>query len=190
MKNTIRTFVAVEVTSPIRQQARKLIEELGGSGADVKWVNPKNQHLTLKFLGEVASSEIPRVCEAVQKAVANSKPFELEIRGVGAFPNVARARTLWLGTGQGEKEMVDLQERVDEQLGKLAFRQDRRRFHPHLTIGRVRRGGPGLTELAKLLADHAEFEAGTIKVDKVIVFSSTLLQDGPIYQSLGTARLS
>ena len=82
-----------------------------------------------------------------------------------------------------------MQERVDEQLGKLSFREDRRRFHPHLTIGRVRRGGPGLTELAKLLADRAEFEAGTIKVDKVIVFSSTLLQDGPIYQSLGTARL-
>ena len=140
-------------------------------------------------MGEVASREIPRVCEAVQLGVAGFEPFELEIRGAGAFPTSARPRTLWLGSGRGENEMVALQEQVDEQLGKLSFRSDRRRFHPHLTIGRVRRGGPGLKELAKLLADREDFQAGTVTVDKVLVFSSILERSGPIYQVLGTAKL-
>ncbi|MEE9603009.1 MAG: RNA 2',3'-cyclic phosphodiesterase [Thermoguttaceae bacterium] len=190
MKNTVRTFVAVEIDSAIRSQIGCLIELLRDSGADVKWVDPKNQHLTLKFLGDVASGEIPRVCEMVQQAATGVKPFELEIRGAGAFPNASRLRTLWLGSGQGEEEMIDLQGRIDKQLGKLSFRPDRRRFHPHLTIGRVRRGGPGLAELAKMLAAEADFAAGTIKVNKVLVFSSQLQRDGPIYEVLATARLS
>ena len=190
MKNIVRTFVAVEVDSAVRAQTECRIELLSDSGADVKWVDPKNQHLTLKFLGDVAGGEISRVCEMVQQAAVGVKPFELEIRGAGAFPNAGRPRTLWLGSGQGEEEMIDLQGRIDKQLGKLSFRPDRRRFHPHLTIGRVRRGGPGLAELAKMLAAEADFAAGTIKVNKVLVFSSQLQRDGPIYEVLATARLS
>jgi 2'-5' RNA ligase len=143
MKNIVRTFVAVEVDSAVCGRAERLIELLRASGADVKWVDPKNQHLTLKFLGDVAGGEICRVCEMVQRAAAGVKPFELEIRGAGAFPDTGRPRTLWLGSGQGEEEMIDLQGRVDEQLGKLSFRPDHRRL-VHRYIGhQFQRPGPG-----------------------------------------------
>ncbi|MHC4179990.1 MAG: RNA 2',3'-cyclic phosphodiesterase, partial [Planctomycetota bacterium] len=104
MKHTLRTFIAVEINSAIRQRAEQLAEQLSAAGADVKWVAPDNLHLTLKFLGEVASQEIPPVCEAVRQGAAEVKPFELEVRGAGAFPNTRRPRTLWLGVGRGEQE--------------------------------------------------------------------------------------
>ena len=82
------------------------------SSVDVKWVDVKNLHLTLKFLGDVPSREISTVCKAAQQGTAGIKPFELELRGAGAFPNADRPRTLWLGAGGGEQEAVALHDSV------------------------------------------------------------------------------
>ena len=189
MKRTVRTFAAVEINAAIRSTAEKLIESLGSAGADVKWVEPNNMHLTLKFLGEVPSQEIPRICESVARGAAKVEPFEFEVYGAGAFPNTARPRTLWLGAGAGEEAMIDLHGHVEAALIKLGYRKEHRRFRPHLTIGRVRRGGPGLEQLGELLEEQADLEAGKITVSHVVVFSSELDRGGPIYQALGRAKL-
>ena len=189
MKRTVRTFVAVEINADIRSAAETLIEGLRKAPADVKWVEPQNMHLTLKFLGEVHSKEIPRVCEAVAKGASKVQPFEFELSGAGAFPNAGRPRTLWIGAGSGEEAMVALHGHVEDALAKLGYRKEHRRFHPHLTIGRVRRGGPGVTELGGLVQQHADLPAGRIAVARVVVFSSELQRGGPIYQSLGRAKL-
>ena len=189
MKRTVRTFAAVEINAAIRGTAEKLIQSLSPAGADVKWVEPKNMHLTLKFLGEVPSQEIPRICESVARGAAKVEQFEFEVRGAGAFPNAARPRTLWLGAGAGEEAMIALHGHVEKALTKLGYRKEHRRFRPHLTIGRVRRGGPGVDQLGELLADQTDLEAGKITVSHVVVFSSELDRTGPIYQSLGRAKL-
>ena len=189
MKHTLRTFVAVELNATNRACAGKLIESLKTVPADVKWVEPENLHLTLKFLGEVKSQETARVCEAVKRGAAAVQPFELELRGAGAFPNVFRPRTLWLGAGKGEAEMIDLHDRIETALTKFGYRKERRRFCPHLTIGRVRRGGPGVGELAQLMEQHADFDAGRLSVRQVAVFSSQLTNSGPIHEILGRSGL-
>jgi 2'-5' RNA ligase len=189
MKQTIRTFVAVEINSAVRDRAAKLIEQLCSAAADVKWVDVHNLHLTLKFLGDVPSREINQVCEAVQQGAAEVAPFELEVRGAGAFANARRPRTLWLGSGSGEEEMVVLHKHIEGVLAKLGFRKEHRRFHPHLTIGRVRRGGPGVAELGQLIEQHADFLAGRVKVSQVVVFSSQLGRSGPTYETLSRAKL-
>jgi len=189
MKHTLRTFVAVEITSANRGRAGELIAGLRAAAAEVKWVDVQNLHLTLKFLGEVPSREISRVCEAVQRGAAEVEPFECELCGAGAFPNASRPRTLWLGTGAGEQEMVALHEHIETALAKLGYRREHRRFRPHLTIGRVRRGGPAVAELGELLKARAEFGAGRLSVRQVVVFSSELTPRGPVYEALGRARL-
>jgi 2'-5' RNA ligase len=189
MKKTFRTFVAVEITSPIRARAAELIGALAAAGADVKWVEPHNLHLTLKFLGEVHERDIAEVCQAVERGAAKVEPFELELRGAGAFPNAARPRTVWLGAGAGAEQMVALHGQVEAALAKLGYREEHRRFQTHLTIGRARGGGPNIAPLAALLGQHADFVAGRMTVDKVTVFSSTLSSAGPIYEILGTSPL-
>ena len=189
MKKTLRTFVAVEITGPIRARAKELIASLAGTTADVKWVEPHNLHLTLKFLGDVQDTDIAQVCRAVQRGAAEVEPFELELRGAGAFPNAARPRTVWLGAGAGTPEAVTLHDRVEAALAELGYREEHRRFAVHLTIGRVRGGGPGIVELGKLIQQRADFAVGRLTVSEVTIFASTLTPAGPIYEVLGTAPL-
>jgi 2'-5' RNA ligase len=190
MKKTLRSFVAVEITPSIRKRTGELIAALAGPSADVKWVEPHNLHLTLKFLGEVSQQEIARVCQAMARGAAEVEPFELDVRGAGAFPNAARPRTVWLGAGDGSQPMVALHDRVEAALAKLGYREEHRRFQPHLTIGRVRGAGLGIAELGRLVQQHADFAAGRMTVGKVTLFASTLTPDGPIYELLGTGPLA
>ena len=187
MKKTLRTFIAVEITPAIRSRAGELIAALAGTSADVKWVEPNNLHLTLKFLGDVPQQEIARVCQAMARGAAEVEPFELDVRGAGAFPNAARPHTVWLGAGGGSEPMVVLHDHVEAALAKLGYREEHRRFQTHLTIGRVRGLGPGIAELGSLLQQHADFAAGRMTVGKITLFASTLTPNGPIYEVLGTA---
>ncbi|MEN6558227.1 MAG: RNA 2',3'-cyclic phosphodiesterase, partial [Thermoguttaceae bacterium] len=140
-------------------------------------------------LGEVHQREINRVCEAVARGASDLSAFELEARGAGAFPAAARPRTVWLGAGEGADAMVVLHDRVEAELAKLGYREEHRRFQPHLTLGRVRGEGSGILELGAQLQQYAVFDAGRMTVQKATVFSSTLTADGPIYESLGTIPL-
>jgi 2'-5' RNA ligase len=147
-------------------------------------------HLTLKFLGDVDISDTYAVCKAVQTAVKGFEPFDLEIRGVGAFPNIHRPRTIWFGGGEGETQIASLAERIDDELFKVGFRKEGRRFQTHLTLGRVHTDrGPALAELTRLLQEYADLEVGQTPVDEVIIFSSTLTRNGPIYDPLGHTPL-
>jgi RNA 2',3'-cyclic 3'-phosphodiesterase len=85
--------------------------------------------------------------------------------------------------------MVVLHDRVEAALAKLGYREEHRRFQPHMTIGRVRGAGPSITELGALVQQHADFKAGRLTVAKVTLFASSLTADGPIYDPLGTASL-
>lgn len=189
MKKTLRTFVAIEINGAIRARAKELIAALGGTTAEVKWIEPHNLHWTLKFLGDVHQREILEVCQAVSAGAAKVTSFDLEVCSAGAFPNAARPRTVWLGAGEGAEPMVDLHDRIEAALAELGYREEHRRFQPHLTIGRVRGAGPGIAELGELLQQHADAPIGRMTVQKATVFCSTLTADGPIYEVLGTARL-
>ncbi len=190
MKKTLRTFVAVEINGPIRARAGEIIAALAGTTAEVKWVEPHNLHLTLKFLGDVHQHEIIDVCRAVARGAAQVEAFELEVRGAGAFPTAARPRTVWLGAGAGAEPMIELHDRVEAALAELGYRKEHRRFQPHLTVGRVRGAGHGIAELGKLLEQHADVQIGCTTVRKVTVMSSMLLPAGPVYEVLGTVDLA
>ncbi len=190
MKKTLRAFLAVEITPPIRKRTEELIAALARTSADVKWVEPHNLHLTLKFLGDVPQQEIAAVCQAMACGAAEVVPFELDVRGAGAFPTAARPRTVWLGAGEGSQPMVVLHDRIEAELAKLGYREEHRRFQTHLTIGRVRGAGPGIAELGHLVQQHADFAAGRMTVGRVTLFSSTLTPNGPVYEPLDTAPLA
>lgn len=190
MNRTVRTFVAVEISSEIRTRAAQLMAKLNSTAAKVRWVEPHNLHLTLKFLGDVDLLEIPELCQAVTDAVADLPPFEIEARGAGVFPDLSNPRTVWLGIGRGTDEMVELHAAVERSLTGLGFRRDQRRFRPHLTIGRVRGAGPGNSELAERVAEQADFSGGVASVEEVVVFSSELGREGPTYEMLATAALN
>lgn len=185
----VRTFVAVELTPEIRGRANSLVSVLRHVVADVRWANPENMHLTVKFLGDVDVLEIPRVCGAVSRAVEDMAPFQLEVAGAGAFPDAVRPRTVWLGVHAGSDAMTELHERIQAALAPLGFRAEGRRFRPHITLGRVRDSLAG-SRFAQVLAEQADFIAGEMIVGDVAIFSSELSRTGSRYETLGRAEFN
>jgi len=186
----IRTFIAVEISKNTRKRACDLVNRLQRSEANVRWVVAENMHLTMKFLGDVPNTETPQVCRSVMDAVSNFSSIEIQCVGAGAFPDSKRPRTVWLGVETGKNELTELQQSVEKSLKPLGFKPERRRFHPHLTIGRVRSGGPQQRELAKLIEENASFEAGTSIIREVLILASFLDKTGPTYDVLGRAPLN
>jgi len=185
----VRTFIAVEATDKVKRRALDLIEKLRLADANVKWVDLAHMHWTLKFLGNVDSHTIPKIYEAMELAAAAVGPFAIEAQGAGAFPAARRPRTVWLGVGEGKEEFVVLHAALEDSLAKLGFRQEQRRFQPHLTLGRVRRSPMGVQQLGQLVTEQAGFEAGRMTVRELVLFSSEMDRQGPVYQVLARAGL-
>lgn len=177
---TTRAFVAVDLAPAVQAAAERLIGLLQMTEADVRWVTAEQMHLTLNFLGDVTDVQIVEICRAVERACQEHPPFSLEVRGAGAFPRVERPRTLWLGVGDGLEPLRALQESLTEHLKPCGYRPERRRYQPHLTIGRVR--SFARKELPQLMALQADFEAGVSLIDEVKLYASYLDRSGPTYK--------
>ena len=188
----LRTFIAVELAPSVQGRAAQLIKELQKSGAEVNWVKAPQMHLTLKFLGDVPDTETPDICRVVEKVASQFEPFEVVCRGAGAFPDIHNPKTLWLGFSQGAEELAKLQAEIEDALKKeMGFGREQRRFHPHLTLGRVKRCDDDARErLSQLLSQHAQYDADLAVIDEVVVFASFLGRGGPTHEALGRAELS
>ncbi len=188
MGQRLRTFIAVDLGKAIRDRAVALQETLARAGADVKWVEPENLHVTLLFLGEVDAREVPRVCQLVADATQQHPAFPMSVETVGCFPNARRPRVLWVGVGQGTQELCALHDDLEGPLTQLGYRREERRYTPHITLGRVKSDRPP-DSLAVALAKHAGWKGGEINVRAIQVMSSELTPQGPNYTVLSRARL-
>jgi 2'-5' RNA ligase len=187
----LRTFIAVEMPPRVKARAADLIGKLKAAGADVNWVRLEHMHLTLKFLGDVPDTETPDVCRVVKEVANQFEPFEIACRGAGAFPSSGEPRTLWIGMEDDGQELKRLQAALDEALqAKLGFAKEQRGFHPHLTIGRVKRSDPhSRMELAALLEQLGDYDADLAVIDEVVTFASFLDRKGPTHDALDHAEL-
>ena len=183
-----RTFVALPVSTAVKQLAAHWMQRLDQGAESVKWVAVANLHLTLKFLGEVPTVELAEICQRVTSAVAASQSLEIECDHVGAFPSSSRPRTVWLGIGAGAQQISQLQESVEQGLQQLGFRRERRQYHPHITLGRLRSAASS-PALSRLL-EPADFGTPvTCLVEEVVVVASQISREEPGYQRIATIPL-
>jgi 2'-5' RNA ligase len=185
----LRTFLAVDLGKAIRDRCVALQETLLRGGADVKWVEPDNLHVTLLFLGEVEDRDVAALCRAVADVCGRYAPFRASIEAVGCFPNPRRPRVVWVGVGEGAAELVALHDDLEGPLMDLGcYRREERRYTPHVTLGRVRGDRPA-AGLAAALARQANWQGGVTEVREVRVLSSELTPQGPVYTLLSRAPL-
>jgi 2'-5' RNA ligase len=189
---SVRTFIAVELSGTVIARAQEAIKLLKGSGAEVGWVDRGQMHLTLKFLGNVPETETPDVCRVVAEAAAGVEPFEIVFKGLGAFPRASEPRTIWMGIDQGQAELAELHEAIEESLKKeMGFGKENRRFHPHLTLGRLRKeSDPARNELSRLIQENEAYDGDLTIVEEVVTFASTLSRQGPAHEPMGHASLA
>ncbi|PWU22808.1 MAG: RNA 2',3'-cyclic phosphodiesterase [Candidatus Rokuibacteriota bacterium] len=188
-----RAFVALTLDDAIRAALGHQIERLRPLSRAVAWVPAQNLHVTLKFLGDQSDRRLADAVEALDEAVEAIAPFDLALRGLGAFPGMERPRIFWVGAAEGVLQVRALQATVDAALQRRGFPADTRPWHPHLTIGRVfdprrwrRETSPHLREA---LAHAAATGFGSLPVARVMLMRSDLSPSGARYQELRAADL-
>jgi RNA 2',3'-cyclic 3'-phosphodiesterase len=181
---TRRLFVAVfpppEVAQQLAEAARAVAQTL--SPTAVAWTQPVQIHLTLNFLGSVEQGRLPEIQRAVEQACQRGEPHFLQARGLGCFPGLARPRILWSGLDGAVPVLEGLKRRLDESLARLGCPSDERPFHPHLTIGRVKKlAGNDQRRLAATLPQWRRTEFGLWTVERIELMQSVLLPSGAEY---------
>lgn len=168
----------------------RLIDKLANTRAEYRWVEEENLHVTLNFVGDVPEGEVVELCRDVQKKLDGFERFVLGIKGSGAFPNTEKPKTLWLGIEEGAGELKRLYGLLEELLvDEWRFPKDRNEFHPHVTLGRLRRGGRWNQALTNVLEQHSNQNFGMCSVDEVVVNSSHLEKSGPTYTPMVRVKL-
>ncbi|MEE8423121.1 MAG: RNA 2',3'-cyclic phosphodiesterase [Thermodesulfobacteriota bacterium] len=185
----IRIFVAIDLLSDITEGLKtlqnKLINECPGK---IAWVKPENIHLTLKFLGEIEEGRREQIFLSLKEVTSKYSPFDVLIKGLGCFPRIENPRVVWVGIACEGDELFSLQKDVDTCLNKLGFPEDKRKYHAHLTLGRIK----VLKERMRwkeIVGSFQDVEVGTLNVEKIVLFKSTLRPAGAVYTVLGEAFL-
>jgi 2'-5' RNA ligase len=185
----MRAFIAIELSPEIKDSLSTIQSHLKYSGADVKWVATDNIHLTLKFLGDITEETCGKIRAVLDGIGKSTKPFEVGIKDIGAFPNINYPRVIWVGIGKGAVESKALAENVADGILKLGFQKEQRPFAPHLTIGRVR--SPKNKESLKEKTGTAQIPVTKPHlVSSIVLFQSTLSPKGPVYTKLHESVLA
>lgn len=177
-----RLFIAI----PIQEKTRN--EIVKGFFADetvrklpVRWTAVQNLHLTLQFLGDTEEKRIPALKQIMAQAAGAGVCGDLVFTKVGAFPDPASPRIIWLGIQRNEY-LLKMQRELTQKLLESGFTADRKKFKAHLTLGRVRENA----ELPEGVLHHLEEIRNGILIsnsplDRVTLFESVLRSGGPIY---------
>lgn len=182
MSERIRSFIAFDITEEaVLRRIGDVQQRLVTVGADLKLVEPKNVHVTLRFLGEISPVMVDKVYEEMKKILFS--PFEIELSGMGAFPNLKRLNVIWIGIRRGIDELKNIFSQLEPRICQLGFPPEKRGFSPHLTIARVK-SGRNKVELVQQLRAMADYEFGVIKAESLKLKKSVLTPQGPIYSTL------
>ena len=184
----MRTFVAIEIDRAIIEKLEAIRGRLKKADADVKWVEPENSHLTIKFIGEIDPGMVDDVKAAMQQAAAAAKPFDLAIRTAGSFPRGRAPRVLWVGASDDSGNLARLHAELDNALATLGIEPEDREFSAHLTLGRVR-SGKNARRLTELLDAENPAVLGSSHAGSLTLFESTLGPRGPKYSPLAHIQL-
>ena len=184
----MRAFLALAIPDDIRRSLSALQQELARSGADVKWVEPQNLHVTLKFLGEITDEQRRALEGLLAEAARGETAFTLGFDRVGAFPSLSSPRVVWVGLGEGKERAVRIAERIEERCGSLGLPNEERPFAAHVTLGRVR-GPRRKRELVAALKEAAWRPPEPWAVEAVTLYQSVLSSRGPSYRVLAEVPL-
>ena len=140
MNQKIRLFIAIDLPEAVKMALLEIIAQMGRQLPDraLRWVKPEQMHLTLRFLGDTAVSQLPDLQNQLTQLTTQYPPFRLHLNGVGAFPNRKRPRVVWVGLGGDVAQLQTMQAALEDRMVALGWSREKRPFSPHVTLGRVK----------------------------------------------------
>jgi 2'-5' RNA ligase len=186
-----RLFIAIELPARIRHTISAHITQLRETctGVRASWTRQENLHLTLKFFGDVAVNRVDTLSQALMRAATRMTEFDLVIEGCGVFPPRGKPNVLWIGISpETAPGCMHLYQAIEDECAKVGFKRDERKFHPHLTIARLRHPA-GARDLADL-HQATQFEPVGSKVTSVCLIRSELSSQGSRYTLVARHELN
>jgi 2'-5' RNA ligase len=185
---TLRTFVAVfpspRVVTALTEVCTRLRPDLPG----LRWVAPGNLHFTLRFFGNLTREEIARAKQVLDDTGSAGAPFELELSGLGVFPNWRRPRILWVGSATGQARLEALARILERGFREARLGKADKPFVPHLTLGRWKDSRGVDVERARTACAELG-TVGSFVVEEVKIMQSVLSAEGARYTPLHIAPL-
>ncbi|HEX2931958.1 MAG TPA: RNA 2',3'-cyclic phosphodiesterase [Candidatus Binatia bacterium] len=184
-----RVFCAIELPEATRVRLMEHIAKLRTQLPETRasWSRESNIHLTLKFIGELSRGLVPKFESAISRAVLGKAPFPILISGNGAFPNRRDPRVIWIGIQDPNEALGELQLRLEAESEREGFPKEKRRFHPHLTLARLRHS-EGARDLAQA-HEALTFPAEEIIVNELVLIRSELSSSVSKYTAISRHAL-
>jgi|UniRef100_A0A7C3SJL9 2'-5' RNA ligase len=179
----LRAFLAIDPPAGLHPLFAQVQEELKKSGADVRWVPVGNVHITLKFFGQIAETQVEPIVAAARDIARRKPPFVLKITGAGAFPSIKNPRVVWLGVEGDLNVLAELYRQLEAAFANLGFPPEDRPFSPHLTLGRMK-SSRNRVELSRYLATLPPVESEPFQIREIVLYRSTLSPHGSTYSPL------
>ncbi|MFH0887124.1 MAG: RNA 2',3'-cyclic phosphodiesterase [bacterium] len=175
-------FSGIMLEDMVAKKINDLINSLRDTGAEVKWVEMRNLHITVMFYGEVDGNEIINIKKRLAQTASSNGRFEVEFTGIGGFPSINNPRVIWVDIKGGEKlrniiEMVNNGKRQHEEIVL------------HLTIGRSK-GSRNKRELVNLLKKEVDRGFGKMIIGSIQLIKSKLTSKGAIYEVIENYQLN
>jgi 2'-5' RNA ligase len=185
----VRTFIAIDLDGGLKDKLEALVGEFSRLADNVRWVRPAGMHLTLKFMGETPDHKASAMAEALRALSGRHKSFPMRLRGLGFFPpGRSQPRVIWVGIESGP-ELGLLQREIEAAAEKLGYEREKREFHPHLTLGRVKFPGRMDRVLGEIEKRRDE-DFGEMSTARLTFFRSVLKPEGAEYSVLEEFRLA
>lgn len=166
-----RLFAAIRLPADIRSRLADLMEGID----DARWEDEDQLHVTLRFIGEVDLRRAEDVASAL--ASVHQERFALSLNGVGSFDRKRGAATLWAGVAPAAP-LQALHKKIDHVCVAAGLEPERRAFHPHVTLARLKSGSRGL---APFMERAASLAGPLFPVDSFGLYESDLAPAGAIH---------
>ena len=180
----LRTFISVTLPKKIVSLSEMLQTTVISKKDNLKWGNPGNIHLTLKFLGNTPFEAADEINEVLKEMVVSYDGMELNINGTGCFPKIERPRVLWLGVGGEVGQLQEFVRDLNKKMEKLGFPLDENKFIPHITLARIKYPPKDTPDVSIYI--NTSYEPIKFNINRIRFMSSELFPNGPIYSILGT----
>jgi 2'-5' RNA ligase len=176
----MRLFTAIELPDETIWKLERLLVALRPEAA-IKWSPIDNLHVTTKFIGEWPPERVPEL-ESALAGLLPRRPFSIELRDLGWFPNERSPRVLWAGV-HADPELAELAHDTDQRLAQLGIAVEERPFTPHLTLARIKNPVP-LNQLRMKVQDLQPAAMGSFEVSHFHLFRSDPGSHSSIYRKL------
>ena len=180
----IRSFLAFELPVDIKRIIMAVSGDVRQLSLNVRWVNVANIHLTIVFMGNVQEEQIGPIQDIVKDVCQGYGPFSIAVKGIGLFGSRRNPRVLWIGLDGTIDRMGYFRDDIQKKLRPFGIKEEKRRFKPHLTLGRFRKGARAGIHLDDLLSKYHDLTSPECTIEELILFKSDLKPGGAVYSKL------